>query len=891
MSPTNSSPDSPFSPLKYRLKKVLAPIARQAMPAVKRLAADPALPVAPKPLNDGFIRGYRALEREFPEADSPGNGKGETPPTKEAIQLKVQAARQAKAGAGRIEQLARGASLDASLLSGVRQLVKEGDRHKAIAVGHSLREQPATRNLGSAVLGVALLGTSGPRNSWSVFADIVNTAVSEAAADELYEAAFGTLGANAAKYLDADIAAGRIQNWSATALLHIAQKSLARGLNDQARTLIEIAQQLPDSDKTKRVDHELDRLATWLPEGIRRAKIGEVSGAINFGIMGYEQPDVTSRNIGDYIQTVASMGHLVRQNNFVFEGNPELVKVANELRATVKTERKIDGPTAKLNLLELNRDGNPYQALPEKTWALTFGWYMHDTFKQGYGIPFHENLRPILMSIYVRHPAMLTPDAIEYLRKYAPVGCRDWQSVALLRTVGVPAFFSGCLTTTVDTVFCRDGEDTRDATIFVDAPQTGPGDARTQAQTGIRSLSFADNIRLARDWVSHYHLEYNTVVTSRLHCFLPARSVGSKVTFLPKNRSDNRFGGLIDTNDQAFERIRQGILEKASTMLQAVASGLPENEIYALWRKICAPAMAEADAYLAAAKLPELEAGSTREILLSPSGDSSVHAPDEINVVIDVRGGEGKHLLPLVKSILANSSQPIHLWITADLVSAAERNSLESQGIPAEITWVEADATALKSLGFSSAAVQHEAVLALTFEALNGVEKAVFLPAAGLVRSNLATLSDMAPTTGNLVTARADQHRGRDGGLEMFRRVAARQGEDNSKALELIFASHRQAGQEFTTFDPNVMVVDMAAARQERFSERLVPLIQEYNMTFREGINALVGARSQELERRWNHAPGYEEQTSPRLVNWRDTAKPWGHIFTPFAAEFASYKS
>ena len=46
-----------------------------------------------------------------------------------------------------------------------------------------------------------------------------------------------------------------------------------------------------------------------------------------------------------------------------------------------------------------------------------------------------------------------TPEAIEYLMRYGPVGCRDWTTVYLLLSIGVPAFFSGCLTTTIDTVF------------------------------------------------------------------------------------------------------------------------------------------------------------------------------------------------------------------------------------------------------------------------------------------------------------------------------------------------------------------------------------------------------------------------------------------------------
>ncbi|NKG22296.1 hypothetical protein [Paeniglutamicibacter terrestris] len=895
MSPKSWSPVPVIPPLKKRLKKVLAPVALRALPTLSRIAGTTSTNTKPSaaatpPAHKGFVRGYRALEQEFPEADSPGNGKESTPPTKVAVQLKVDAARKAKSSALNLDQIARGSSLVEPVLVGVRHLVSNGERNKAVAVGHSLRKNPATHDMSAAVLGVGLLASSGPINAWAVFSEIANTSLSEPVADELYAAAFGALGARAAPLLDADIESGRIQRWGAAALLHVAQKALARGLTDQARILIGVAQQVPEEASSKPISRELARLATWLPEGTQRAEIPHSKEAINYGIVGYQQPDITSRNIGDYIQTVASMGHIVRQSNFSFTGDPEIVRFAEELRASTKPERVVDGPTATLNLLELNRDGNPYQALPEKTWALTFGWLMHDTFQQGFGIPFHKNLRPILLSVYVRFPAMLTPDAIDYLRKYAPVGCRDWQTVALLRAVGVPAFFSGCMTTTIDTVFRREGEDTRDATIFVDSPQTGPGKSRTQVQTGIRSLSFVENLRLAREWVSHYHLEYSTVVTSRLHCFLPSRSVGSSVTFLPKNRSDNRFGGLIDTTDEAFEKIRQGILDKASTMLQTIATGASENDVYSKWAEICAPAMAEADEYLASAKTRVLDLAEVARIVstfattTSAANDADANT---LNVVIDVRRGELKHVPTLVRSIAAHNTGTVQIWIAYLNPSATERKDLLDQDLPLPINWISPVASSFESLGSGfKYATKHELMLALVSEALPKAQQAVFVPAAALLRSDISALAQQRPATNNLVTASHDRNHGRQSGLALIRRVSSRQGEDNRKALELVFATHREHSSDFVAFDPNVMVMNLDLAQRENLSGRLIPLILDYGMSYREAINVAVGSNRTELDIAWNHAPGYEVQEDPALVNWRDTSKPWNALATPFADEW-----
>lgn len=896
MSPSNNSSESIIPPLKRRLKKALKPAARQVLPTLARIAGSnlgPS-PAAPSQTPAGFVHGYRALEREFPEADSAGNGKDKTAPSKSAVQLKVQAARRVRASAVYADELARGSNMEDAILAGTRKLIKSGQQAKAIATGHALRNQRESSSIGAAVLGLALLDSAGPAGAWPVFSEIANSPVSDSVADELYAAAFGAMGAGASTVLEADLSSGRHERWTTSALLHVAQKALARGLNDQARILIDLAASRQDSSLTPHENDELERLATWLPEGSHRAPVPTIENTINFGIVNYQQPGTTSRNIGDYIQTLASMGHVVRQKNLTLEGDPDLVDFAQELRASTKPERLVDGPSARLNLLELYRDGSPYQALPQPTWSISFGWHMTQTFGQGYGIPFHPNLRPILISIYVRHPDILTPEAIEYLRRYAPVGCRDWQTVALLRAVGVPAFFSGCMTTTVDTVFRREGPDTRNGTLFVDSPQTGPGDFRTQAQKEIRALSFRENLELARSWVSDYHLKYNTVVTKRLHCYLPARSVGSTVTFLPNNRSDNRFGGLIDTSEEAFERIRQGILDKLSVMLQAIASGHSEEDIYATWREICAPAMAEADERLRAAKLPQPVASVTYKALTINGVPSAVEdAPaDAFNVFIDVRRGEGRHLGPLFSSILAHASEDVTFWLTGDYVGDADRKALKTLHPAATIRWLDVDDSGLEALrGPSPTKFDHDLVLSLSLAALAATRIAAFLPAAALVREDIIGLFAQAPSDGELLTAREDLHKERNGGLEMIRRAALRQGNDNEKALDFIFATHQTFDSDFRLFDPNVMVLDVAAAKEARLPERLISLILEYGVSFREALNILVGPRRRHLPKEWNHIPVYEEQERPAAVNWRESSKPWSPLYTPYAAELSVLQS
>jgi hypothetical protein len=200
-----------------------------------------------------------------------------------------------------------------------------------------------------------------------------------------------------------------------------------------------------------------------------------------------------------------------------------------------------------------------YKEVPPDTWMLAFGWFMHAIFELRYGFPFHRNLRPIFLSFHCNKRDLLTPEALDYLRTCGPIGCRDWTTVDILLSVGVPAFFSGCMTTTVSNVFpdlaARPGPGAPVA--YVDAPPESipPGAVIYQhSSDAVRFRSFATNVYNGMELLETYRRKHSAMVTSRLHAWLPGRSIGIAVDFQPKNRSDIRFAGLIDTTDARVRR-------------------------------------------------------------------------------------------------------------------------------------------------------------------------------------------------------------------------------------------------------------------------------------------------------------------------------------------------
>lgn len=880
MSPSSSAEHPRLQSASAVVKKSARRVARAALPLVQRAAGSQPVPAKTVPARSGGVpaggtdAGWKTVARTV--TGSPDSRPAEVADVAELARVQARA----------VQLIAEGHSPAEAFTEVARDLFKSGQVARALAFGHSLNRHRDTERLGRAVLGMCFLKTGTSASAWAAFEPLAGEPEVAGAAQEFYAAAYETLGPEAESYLRRDLDAGNHHAWNTRALLRTAQKAARFGQLSSARELMDAGTERIGKAGFPYYRKEFARLESWLPGGSRTLAPQTTPGAVNFGVISYQQPDNATRNIGDYIQTIASLGHLARQDGFEFVGEPELVGFTRELRSTVKPERRVDGPSATINLFELHRDANTLQDLPEPTWAILFGWYMHDAFGLGYNLPFNPNLRPIPLSVFIRYPEMLTPEAIDYLRRYAPIGCRDWQTVALLTAAGIPAFFSGCLTTTVDTVFRRTGEDTRNARLFVDAPVTGPGDSREQEVQGVRDMSLVENLRQARAWVDTYNLKYNDVVTSRLHCYLPARSVGSKVTFLPKNPSDNRFGGLYDLPDEAFDSMRQGILDKLQAMLTLIASGAPQDEVYAHWRELCAPDVAAAaDRLEADAELPVLAPETVDSLVAAltaglDDGFSSAGA-DSIDVVVDCRRGDEDHLPTMIASVAGKSSSPLRWTIVADAPSAGQRSAATKAAGGSPVAFLHGKTLAEAGLtGPHARSHRHDVAVSVAPLLSSSSRRAVFLPAASEFDGDIADLARQLPD-GAVVAARAERRNGRGSGFDMIRRVANRQKQDHERALRLNFEGTQSVDFDFTPLDANVMVMDLEGARRDNIVGRMAALVAEYGMNYREAAATVVGSGWAELDATYNYSPANELVPGAKVFNWRQGAKPWSELYVP----------
>jgi len=717
------------------------------------------------------------------------------------------------------ERLQLGSSRAAAAVDAARECLDVGNLAGTLRLGYTLLTKPVTAEVGHAVLGLAHAWSSVPDQAWAEFAQLTDPEVIAAFGDTYFPTGFTVDPAATAAVASRVVDQVRWPELPSSVGVTIAQHAFSVGAEAVAQKYLEAAKDGrlgPDAA----IAEQLDRLAGWLPDGRHRGLQPEVTADLRFGVLDHHQPAHRSRDLGDYLQSLAGLGLLIRRQGLSFVGDTALSGFAAELAGRVRAGRELAGPPRTVELVALQREASSYQDLAEPTWAFMAGWFSRPVFSGGWDLPFHPALRPILVSFHLASPESLTPEAVAYLRRYGPVGGRDWQTVALLRAAGVPTFFSGCLTTTVDTLYPESDQRARVRTAVVDphhdGPAPGTGDVLEQAGRDLRREPLVANLRSADAWVVRFHSEYSHVVSTRLHSYLAARSVGCHARFEPVNPSDVRYGGLLDLDDQEFDALRTNLLTKTAAILEVMLAGADEDAVYARWRELCAPDVAAAGRFLDSFTLGE---HALPEPSVPPPLDSRL-------IVIDAPYRSEKGVERLLDSLAAHAA-----GIPILLVGAAGEHA---DGV----RWVRD----LPVPERGSAQQQQALLVASALGSLPPGSRALLLPADAVVRGPLDALFE-AELGGAAVAARDELRRGRQDLSTMLRRIAMRQARGWQDALALLAAAHARCGHGATTFDPRVAVLDADALRADGFSVLARELIEEFGASLGEALNIVLRGR------------------------------------------------
>ena len=275
--------------------------------------------------------------------------------------------------------------------------------------------------------------------------------------------------------------------------------------------------------------------------------------AIVFGVLSYRNDSFehASGNIGDFIQSLAAINcyrHALRLD----------MPFAEFL------DRVLTDSVPGARFVFVNRDDSRRQSLPPRVITLMNGWFMHPSRKSELEWPMHESIEPVFVSFHCADDGLLTPAGIEYLKRFEPIGCRDTATVEKLRSRGIEAYFTGCLTLTIDFLPWTGGS--RDE-LFVDVNRDNAAEM-THWNVAFKNRDPATMLRRAYALLKRYSLA-EKVTTSRLHCFLPCVAMGVPVTLSDVDLRDPRLNG-VDSWD--YGRLRHSLLRDATDRLARLVS-------------------------------------------------------------------------------------------------------------------------------------------------------------------------------------------------------------------------------------------------------------------------------------------------------------------------------
>lgn len=178
------------------------------------------------------------------------------------------------------------------------------------------------------------------------------------------------------------------------------------------------------------------------------------------------------------------------------------------------------------------------------------GYFMHSN-----NWPPSKYVIPVFYSFHITNSAIKTicsPEGIKYLQRWQPIGCRDRGTAEILKSYGVDAYFSKCVTLTFPK---RKSSPQREGDVFIVGVEKKslmrniiPREIRRNAihvdQAEVRLPIYDSKLKrdMAEEVLKQYEINARLVITTKIHCAMPCAAMGIPVVFLcdEENKDDHR---------------------------------------------------------------------------------------------------------------------------------------------------------------------------------------------------------------------------------------------------------------------------------------------------------------------------------------------------------------
>ena len=196
-----------------------------------------------------------------------------------------------------------------------------------------------------------------------------------------------------------------------------------------------------------------------------------------------------------------------------------------------------DSEIININIYDLPNYDGEYAILPMNCCL----W----TCDPSYFLPASHKIIPVFIGTHFRIPPT-DPSAIDYLKRFSPIGCRDYSTYQMMLDLNVPSYLNGCMTAALPK---RRHTPSQKKVFFVDVPDSlfnyVPEDILKYSEI-VSQVDFFSNDIDAAFYKTHkkthslydiYRTNATLVVTSRLHCASPCMAMGIPVIIARENHS------------------------------------------------------------------------------------------------------------------------------------------------------------------------------------------------------------------------------------------------------------------------------------------------------------------------------------------------------------------
>lgn len=261
---------------------------------------------------------------------------------------------------------------------------------------------------------------------------------------------------------------------------------------------------------------------------------------------------------------------------------PNSINIGDEIQslATMDLLPKVD--------YFLDRESLNNPPTDEQVKLICNGWFM-DNPKNW---PPADNINPLFISFHVTrqnssYKLIPNKNLINYYKKFEPIGCRDYGTLRYFQNIGVKAYYSGCLTLTMQNKFSERNDsivladpirsnytsEYRDHLVKQMVPKKYHDSViYTFHHNRDRERSVENRFQEAEKLIEIYS-KAKIVITSRIHVALPCLALGTPVYFIDAGyhstlyNLNDRFEGLIDyfnvIGEDFFPYSKKGIMNKA----------------------------------------------------------------------------------------------------------------------------------------------------------------------------------------------------------------------------------------------------------------------------------------------------------------------------------------